>query len=851
MLNFTSTVYSVPNSNEKRVTFGPFNHSNDQLNNKIGVLLYEVDTCWEKFLMILRRIFVRDVVVVKDSRGSERILSKNDLGAWTFRHANSKPKNKQDFIATINRICSTFQAAQKKPSTQTTKTFSATHKELAPPDHKAKNPAPADQKADDVGTKHDLRFFEKMDLRESIQLISYLKNLKQLKWSLKILFSRPDLKDVKERQTLLDLTALLYKAPSVKFPKLFDLLNAHLTKEQQIIIDEYAAHQSEVERHTFLRQAAKDLSPGTTAQIPTQPKIDDTKTTTNLVASTATAQPQIIAAKAVNDPVNLSTQPKIDDTKTIISPVASTPTAQIDDRKVYDLAREHLSRFTDACYRTDGVTLNNKGAKAFEFQNYYRGVTKSPEKLRVELKALQTNASDPALAAKIAKLEKEIAEKEEDRKDFFKNRFPKTFFPCEVEHKSYTCQDAIVDADPKSIPAEVYHGSPEADRIRAQGFAIDQPSDRKLELGSGAYFTSDRKAAEDYAQGNPDNVLVCRIQPGKVGKIVNADPLRKLIDDNFRYQASRYFSKHKVEIVKQFADHGQPEIFARAAFERHLQNEVTRVFFQKLGYDGVLLDNALRGGCSYIVVFNPTKDHVEILNPAPTINADTWEHSAQVVIAERKKQVLGLADKLKNDNDQIDKLKAQIEERRKRLEQIQLPEDAVEAEKVYPKKQLEADFAKVHELKRTAEQWAVSRYSHKYHMRVYQDSIAALEKKSPQADFKTLLKLDFKTIAIDEVKKEEAELLDQAQSLMNLFEVLDFKHEYIRSGKTVKNLLPTLQNKTASKEDRALALEGIRDLVQFGGEGNNEEIRKVLTELSHDASDPLATDCAETLAEMK
>lgn len=304
------------------------------------------------------------------------------------------------------------------------------------------------------------------------------------------------------------------------------------------------------------------------------------------------------------------------------------------EQKIFEYAKTHISKLEALIYTPEGELKNVVEEEAIRNRYSQWQKEEDPVCLREQAKKLRLKADTLEGKAKEAKLaEAQEAEDEavanegkwEKKKtrqlDYIKN-MQKTLFPINSDSKKISFDEMLGECPEGEWKSKyVYHGTTisRAHYVRKNGFERSFPSGRTLDAGSGTYFAlQPRLAFEGYAKKKEEGVITCSVNLKKVAKIKNYGGLYLLVEKYFLPLTSRYMNDNKEEILKALSAQGispKPGYEDRNyIFQRHLTHEMTKLFFQKLGYEGIQVTYSDRAGCGYLAVFEPTEETVQVLS---------------------------------------------------------------------------------------------------------------------------------------------------------------------------------------------------------------------------------------------
>lgn len=553
---YQAHIFVDPYSQKKRVAFGPSNyHFDPSLGEKSGATLYENRSCLQRLFVILRNIFLHDVIILTDVQNKKLAINKIELGKWVWQQSgNIRPLDNKALIEAINQICSHLKDIKEK-------------------------------KQKEIKTEKVQLIIKKDDIPKHTSEPKQTTVLKTDETKLKEEKKETPLKDNSIKQHIIE-------TPRGSKTTFADLLRR---------ITEPDPDPKEKEK----RKAERRMQKEGIIKIQSAVRMHQAKRTYRLDKERKTD-----AATAIQSAYRMHQSRKT--YKELKRKLADNA----ENQKTYAIAKEHFASFTKFCYQKDGVTLNNY-AERKRFWRDCLGVLNDPDKKRKKAAELRKEESESAKAAELEKKADALDKKREKRY----KAYQRTLFPHEVDHYTFNLEDVFRDANQEDqIPTTVYHGTNEyaAAKIRHEGFASEIITRRILDSGSGVYFTLDKETAKGYAQNEEENVLECKINPGRVAVIKEYKALWSLVE-HFFAMSDFYVQKHKEQLFEQL-EKIKPDIRKEylpfVPIREHLRNEITRVFFQKLGYDSVYVPFSSRAGCGYINVLDldPSKKRIEILN---------------------------------------------------------------------------------------------------------------------------------------------------------------------------------------------------------------------------------------------
>lgn len=305
---------------------------------------------------------------------------------------------------------------------------------------------------------------------------------------------------------------------------------------------------------------------------------------------------------------------------------------RIKERKIFEYAKTHVPRAEAWIYTPEGHLRNiveeeKSRNRLSEFKNDIEKSKQEVAKLRKKLEKLEEGPAKEKILADIRDYEEEIAKwpkKEEKWLKSIAEGMQKTLFPIKCDSREISLAQMIEEcAENEWYEKHVYHGTSmsRAHYARENGLEKSFPSKRTLDAGSATYFALEPQSAFGYAKKKEEGVLTCSVKLKKVAKIKDYGGLWMLVEEYFLPLTRRYMNDNKTEILqalsvqgahilgKEFSDFEDGEIF-----RRHLTHELTKLFFQKMGFDGIHVHYSSRAGCGYLAVFEPGEENLQVLS---------------------------------------------------------------------------------------------------------------------------------------------------------------------------------------------------------------------------------------------
>lgn len=186
-----------------------------------------------------------------------------------------------------------------------------------------------------------------------------------------------------------------------------------------------------------------------------------------------------------------------------------------------------------------------------------------------------------------------------------------TFFPPHDQDPNNSLQAHVQDYVLRS--QVFYHGTTPtaAQSIKTLGFNPLAPTKRgNLDSGAGTYLTEDRQKALVYAGTEEKGLLTCRIKPQL--KIAHLNDKMSVGINDIKMLTSAYVNKHEKAIRRDLKSSGVDDCSLDSDFNARLEDLFIRDFFLRLGYRGVYTEGSGNAGCSYLNLFDPKGDIVEI-----------------------------------------------------------------------------------------------------------------------------------------------------------------------------------------------------------------------------------------------
>ena len=313
--------------------------------------------------------------------------------------------------------------------------------------------------------------------------------------------------------------------------------------------------------------------------------------------------------------------------------ISKTKTGEVRDNKIVAIAKLNLEAFVKFCYDDQG-NLNNRIALKQSWNGFWGTCRKKdelPEGMKMKAAELRNAGGEKNLS--LAKeLEGNAKKMEEERQEWFDTEAKKTFFPIQVDYRSYEVDKIIRPLKKGELKqTEFYHGTDpvSARSITELGFSSAYYSPRELDSGFGAYFSIYKDSAlEKYAKGKDEGLLTCEfptwdqwINEGKVGYLTTSSFYHMVVMPFSWNMATEFIRENEEKIKEQFTAKDIPITKVYSSFEneddvvkvrRQLTNEITRVFFQKLGYEALYVPGSDWAGISYVNILNPTKENINI-----------------------------------------------------------------------------------------------------------------------------------------------------------------------------------------------------------------------------------------------
>ncbi len=304
---------------------------------------------------------------------------------------------------------------------------------------------------------------------------------------------------------------------------------------------------------------------------------------------------------------------------------------RIKERKIFEYAKIHVPRVEALIYTPEGELKNlveeeKSRSRLSEFKNDIEKSRQEAEKLHQELEGLEEGEVKEKKLADIQDYEEEVARWPKKEEKWLKSieNMQKTLFPVKIDGRQISVEQMIEDCPANEWHEKhVYHGTStlRAHYARENGFEKSFPSKRILDAGSATYFAFESQSAvEGYAKKKEEGVLICSVKLNKVAKIKDYGGLWFLVEEFFLPLTRAYTNKNQTEILQALNDLGiaSPTDFNifehKSIFQRHLTNELTKLFFQKMGYDGIHVLHSSRAGCGYLAVFEPEEENVQVLS---------------------------------------------------------------------------------------------------------------------------------------------------------------------------------------------------------------------------------------------
>lgn len=154
----------------------------------------------------------------------------------------------------------------------------------------------------------------------------------------------------------------------------------------------------------------------------------------------------------------------------------------------------------------------------------------------------------------------------------------------------------------------LYHGTDleTAKIIKQNGFNPLAATNTGTDTGAGSYFAVRREKALLYAKNDQAGLLTCKLNPNLKIVAVSSQGYELFIKGIFDHMVSSYVKSKNIEISN---DLGELSILD---FNCRLWDLFVRDFFLRSNVDGLYVENSALAGCSYINLFDPQRDLLEI-----------------------------------------------------------------------------------------------------------------------------------------------------------------------------------------------------------------------------------------------